>query len=145
MATYAFETPEFGLDEQGLHRLRSRFPFENIAYEQLSSVEVRRGKSVQNWPLLLLVGVLCIGFSAFTAYRLYLFLTFGRGHFYIQTLATPFLPAVIGVAAIWQALRVTDILVVRVNRRRLVFPLDTLKHDQSVMALESYLARRVAT
>jgi hypothetical protein len=145
MAAYAFETPEFGLDEQGLHRLRSRFAFEHMAYADLTEARVTRGKLVQNWALLLLVGLCCVGFSAFTAYRLAMFLTYGRGHFYVQTLVTPLLPGAIGLAAIWQALRVTDILVVRVGRRRLVFPLETLKGSQSPMALESYIAKRVAS
>jgi hypothetical protein len=143
VAQYAFETPEFGLDEDGLHRLRSRFAFEHIAYLQLSEARVTRGKSVQNWLLLLLVGIACLGFSAFAAYRLYWFLASGSGHIYVQTLATPILPGAIGLAAIWQALRVTDILVIRTGRRRLTFPLETLKPGQSIMALESYLARRV--
>lgn len=145
MAAYAFETPEFGLDEQGLHRLRSRFAFEHVAYADLTEARVTRGKSVQNWALLLLVGLCCLGFSAFTAYRLAMFITYGRGHFYVQTLVTPLLPGAIGLAAIWQALRVTDILVVRVGRRRLVFPLETLKGSQSPMALESYISKRVVS
>ena len=56
-----------------------------------------------------------------------MFLTYGRGHFYVQTLATPIIPGAIGLAAVWQALRVTDVLAVRVGRRRLVFPLEALK------------------
>jgi hypothetical protein len=143
MTAYAFETPEFGLDEQGLHRLRSRFAFEHVAYADLTQATVTRGKSVQNWALLLVVGFCCSGFSVFTAYRLYLFLNYGRGHVYVQTLATPIIPGAIGLAAVWQALRVTDILVVRVGRRRLVFPLATLKGDQNPRALERYLATRV--
>jgi hypothetical protein len=145
MAAYAFETPEFGLDEQGLHRLRSRFAFEHFAYADLTEATVTRGKSVQNWALLLAVGLCCLGFSAFTAYRLGMFLLYGRGHVYIQTLATPLIPGAIGLAAVWQALRVTDILAVRVGRRRLVFPLETLKGDKEPPALASYLAQRVGS
>jgi uncharacterized membrane protein YecN with MAPEG domain len=145
MVAYAFETPEFGLDEQGLHRLRSRFAFEHIAYADLTEATVTWGKSVQNWALLLVVGLSCLGFSAFTAYRLGMFLLYGRGHFYVQTLATPIIPGAIGLAAVWQALRVTDILTVRVGRRRLVFPLETLKGGQKPMALESYLAKRIGS
>jgi hypothetical protein len=143
MTAYAFETPEFGLDEQGLYRLRSRFAFEHFAYADLTEATVTRGKSVQNWALLLVVGLCCLGFSLFTAYRLALFLLYGHGHFYVQTIATPFIPGAIGLAAVWQALHVTDILAVRVGRRRFVFPLETLKADQKPLALESYLAKRV--
>ncbi|MBD2721824.1 hypothetical protein [Hymenobacter armeniacus] len=143
MSQYAFETPEFGLDEQGLHRLRSRFAFEHIGYSELREANVTRGKSVQNWVVLLVVGLLCLGFSVFTANRLLMFLLYGRGHFYVETLVTPLIPGAIGIAAIWQALRVTDILVVRTGRRRLVFPLDTLKEGRDAMALASYLAKRV--
>lgn len=131
MAAYAFETPEFGLDEQGLHLLRSRFAFEHLTYADLTAATVTRGKSVQNWALLLVVGLCCLGFSTFTAYRLYLFLAYGQGHFYVQILATPLIPGAIGLAAVWQALRVTDILAVRVERRRLVFPLEALKGESN--------------
>jgi hypothetical protein len=145
MAAYAFETPEFGLDEQGLHRLRSRFAFEHIAYADVTEARVTQGKSVQNWALLLVVGLACLCFSAFTAYRLSMFLLYGRGHVYVQTLATPLIPGAIGLAAVWQALRVTDILAVRVGRRRLVFPLETLTGGQNPLALESYLAKRIGS
>jgi hypothetical protein len=62
MTAYAFETPEFGLDEQGLHRLRSCFVFEHVAYADVTEAKVTRGKSVQNWALLLVVGLsgLCL-------------------------------------------------------------------------------------
>lgn len=144
MGPYAFETPEFGLNEHGLSRLRSRFVFETIAYPEIAEAKVTRGKSVHNWILLLVVGMLCLVFSAFTGYNLFQFLTSGKGgHIYVEEIATPFLPACIGVAAIWQALKVMDILVVRVGRRRLVFPLDKLKANKSLMELESFLSKQV--
>lgn len=145
MATYAFETPEFGLDETGLHRLRSRFAFEQIPYLMISRAEVTRGRSVQNWWLLLAFGLACLGVGLWTALSLYLFLTSPKpeGRVDVRAVATPIIPTVLGVAAIWQALRVEDILVVRYDRRRrLVLPLDKLKKGNPT-ELTYYLARQV--
>jgi len=145
MAGYAFVTPEFGLDEAGLHRLRSRFPFETIPYAAISRAEVTRGLSVQNWWLLLAFGLACLGVALVTAFNLYVFLTSptARGRLNVRAVAIPIIPGFVGVAAIWQALRVEDILVVRYGRRRLVLPLSKLQVG-SVGELPHYLAQRAA-
>jgi len=143
MAGYAFETPEFGLDETGLHRLRSRFAFEQIPYSGMSRIEVMRGRSVQNWWLLLAFGLACLGVGVWTAISLYLFLTSPReyGKVDVRAVATPIIPTVLGLVAIWQALQVEDIMVVRYGRRRLVLPLSKLKKG-NVAELTYYLAQR---
>lgn len=146
MAGYAFETPEFGLDETGLHRLRSRFAFETIPYSAMARAEVTRGRSVQNWLLLLAFGLACLGVGLWTALSLYRFLTSTtvRGTVDVRAVATPIIPAVLGVVAIWQALLVDDILVVRYGQRRLVLPLSKLKFG-NVAELTYYLALRTAS
>jgi hypothetical protein len=143
MASYTFVTPEFGLDEAGLHRLRSRFPFQTIPYAAMSRAEVTRGRSVQNWWLLLSFGLVCLGVAIVTAFNLYLFLTSptAHGRINVRAVALPVIPAFVGVAAIWQALRVEDILVVRYGRRRLVLPLSKLQAG-NVAELTHYLAQR---
>ena len=143
MAGYAFETPEFGLDEAGLHRLRSRFAFEQIPYAAMSRVEVTRGRSVQNWWLLLTFGLACLGVGLWTAVSLYLFLTSPReyGKVDVRAVATPIIPTVLGLVAIRQALQVEDILVVCYGRRRLVLPLSKLKKG-NVAEFSYYLAQR---
>jgi hypothetical protein len=146
MAGYTFVTPEFGLDETGLHRLRSRFPFETIPYAAMSRAEVTRGLSVQNWWLLLAFGLVCLGVAIVTAFNLYVFLTSptARGRIEVRAVAIPVIPGFVGVAAIWQALRVEDILVVRYSRRRLVLPLSKLQAG-NVGELTYYLAQRTAS
>ena len=143
MAGYTFVTPEFGLDEAGLHRLRSRFPFETIPYAAMSRAEVTRGLSVQNWWLLLAFGLVCVGVALVTAFNLYVFLTSptAHGRLNVRAVAIPIIPAFVGVAAIWQSLQVEDILVVRYGRRRLVLPLSKL-HAGNAGELAYYLAQR---
>jgi len=145
MADYTFVTPEFGLNEAGLHRLRSRFPFQTIPYAAMSRAEVTRGLSVQNWWLLLAFGLVCLGVALVTAFNLYMFLTSptARGHLDVRAVATPIIPAFVGVAAIWQALQVEDILVVRYGRR-LVLPLGKLQAG-TIGELTYYLAQRTGS
>ncbi|MDO7874191.1 hypothetical protein Q5H93_05555 [Hymenobacter sp. ASUV-10] len=142
---YAFETPEFGLDENGLHRLRSRFAFETIPYPHLQQAVVKRGKSVQNWVLLLIVGICCLTIAVFIAYRILDFL-FGDAptnlRIEIHEVAIPVFPAFIGVSAIWQALKETDILEVKTGRRRIVLPLDKLRPVGQLRELQQYLLAR---
>jgi hypothetical protein len=144
MASYAFETPEFGLDETGLHRLRSRFAFEQIPYSAMSRIEVTRGRSVQHWWLLLAFGLACLGVGLWAAFSLYLFFTSPteRGKVEVHAVATPIIPTVLGLVAIRQALQVEDILVVRYGQRRLVLPLSKLKVGEAA-ALPRYLAQRI--
>ena len=142
MARYTFETPEFGLDETGLHRLRSRFPFESLPYAAISHATVTRGKSVQNWGLLMAFGLLCLFFGLYVAFNIYRFFRFGHGQITVQEVAVPIVPACIGIAAIWQALRVEDILIVRTGRRKLLFPLSKLTTGD-LPALPVYLASHI--
>lgn len=142
MARYTFETPEFGLDDKGLHRLRSRFPFESLPYAAISQATVTRGKSVQNWWLLLAFGLLCLSFGLYVAFNIYRFFTFGHGQITVQEVVVPIIPVCLGVAAIWQALRVEDILVVRTARRKLLFPLSKLTTGE-LPALPAYLASHI--
>jgi hypothetical protein len=147
MAGYAFETPEFGLNEAGLHRLRSRFVFETIPYAAMHQVKVTRGLSVQNWWLLLAFGLGCLGFAALSLLSIWQFLVHARtgqvNRLNIRAIAVPIIPAVVGALAIWQSLQVEDILVVRYGKRRLVLPLSKLKTGH-VAGLPAYLARRTA-
>jgi len=145
MMSYGFETPEFGLDENGLHRLRSRFVFETIPYPQMQQAEVKRGKSVQNWVLLLIVGVCCLAIAVFVAYRILDFLfddTPTNLHIEVHEVAIPIFPAFIGVSAIWQALKETDILEIKTAGRRLVLPLDKLQPAVQLTELQQYLLVR---
>lgn|GEM_PF-2944264 len=144
MPPYAFVTSEFGLDEAGLHRLRSRFPFETIPYAAISQVEVTRGRSVQNWWLLLAFGLACLGVALWVALGYYRFFTdpTAGGRIEVRAVAAPIIPAFVGGAAIWQALQVEDILVVRYGRRRLVLPLTKLQGG-TLADLPAYLAQHV--
>lgn len=142
VAHYTFETPEFGLNEDGLHRLRSRFPFESLPYATITQAEVKRGKTVQNWWLLLAFGVLCLGLAGYVAYGIYWFFRFGHGRITVQEVAVPIIPAFLGVAAIMQALRVDDILLIYAGRRKLLFPLNKLTTGE-LPALSYYLTSRI--
>lgn len=137
---YPYSTPEFGLDEQGLHRLRSRFVFESLPYAQLGAARVRRGRTMRHWPVLLLFGLLCLSAALYTGYHIITFLgSDGPGSIDVHEVVVPVIPALLGGFAIWQALRVADILEVQHGRRRLVFPLDHLQPAHAPGQLQAYI------
>lgn len=130
MNKYRFETDEFGLSDEGVHLLRSRFNYETIAYEQISKVRFERSKVVNNWVLILILGIASLVFSIY--YTLILFDVFNDDRIsrvYVEEVAIPFLPGFLGSFMIYSALRTGTMMVVSYGRKTKRLPLEKLRKD----------------
>jgi len=56
MSSYSFSTDEFGLSDTGIHLLRSGFNYETIPYQEITQVKIDRGRVLNNWFLIFLLG-----------------------------------------------------------------------------------------
>jgi hypothetical protein len=59
MKQYYFRTNEFGVTDKGIHFLRSGFNYETIAFDQINKIEIKKGKELNNWFAILVIG-LCL-------------------------------------------------------------------------------------
>jgi hypothetical protein len=57
MKKYHFKTNEFGASENGLHLLRSDFNYETIVFSQIHRIDIGRGKELNNWFIILIIGL----------------------------------------------------------------------------------------
>jgi hypothetical protein len=58
---YHFQTEEFGISDEGIHLFRSGYNYETILYPDIQQVRVYRGKELNNWLVILLIGLgICI-------------------------------------------------------------------------------------
>jgi hypothetical protein len=58
MGQYYFRTKEFGVTDKGIHLLRGGFNYETIAFAQIHKLEIRRGKELNNWFAILVIGLI---------------------------------------------------------------------------------------
>jgi hypothetical protein len=73
MPNYYFETPEFGISDTGIHYLRSRFNYKTVPYTDIHSARIEQGKDLNNWALVLSIGIALVAFGLYYFYRLYIF------------------------------------------------------------------------
>jgi len=73
MSSYHFETSEFGISDTGIHYLRSRFNYKTVPYTEIHSVRIERGKDMNNWMIVLSLGIAAVAFGLYYLYRLYVF------------------------------------------------------------------------
>ena len=103
---YGFESEKFGLADDSLHLLRSRFSYQTFHYDEVKSIVIENGKQVERWMVLLIMGV---GMSAFSLYFGYV--VFGAFYsreitrIYIEELIVPIIPFVLGFICIYAGLR----------------------------------------
>jgi hypothetical protein len=57
MATYLFETSEFGVSDSGIHLLRSGFNYQTIRWTEINSIKIEKGKELHNWAIILMFGL----------------------------------------------------------------------------------------
>jgi hypothetical protein len=108
MKTYKFETNQFGISEAGIHLLRSRFNYETIAYKDIDEIRIERGRQVNNWVILLVLGwSFLIAGSVFGYKLLYeFFLGNSVSVFYFEQFLVPVIPIMLGVYMVGSSLKV---------------------------------------
>jgi hypothetical protein len=60
MTNYLFKTSEFGLTAEGIHLLRSGFNYQTIRFSEIYSIEIKRGKELNNWLVIFVIGMILL-------------------------------------------------------------------------------------
>lgn len=127
MTPYKFTTNEFGISETGIHLLRSNFNYKTIEFKDITLVEIKNGKLINNWMLILLLGIGLISFSLYCVYRLVIaFNDDSVRHIYIEQIILPLLPFLLGGFCLNTSARNGMIINIRYNGKDSSYPLEYL-------------------
>jgi hypothetical protein len=147
MANYHFETREFGISDHGIHLLRSRFNYETIEFNQVDSVTIEKGKELNNWIVILILGLVLVSFSVW--YSLRLFNIIGNNEvnrIYIEEILVPLIPFMLGGYCLYSSTRNGTILRVRtIKNKAEKFPLKELDKENKLRPFQEFLKEKLNT
>jgi hypothetical protein len=70
MDKYYFTTSEFGVSDNGVHLLRSGYNYRTINYSEIKRARIIKGKELDNWFIIFLIGLTMLVAGLFLTFRL---------------------------------------------------------------------------
>jgi len=140
MSVYQFETDQFGITEGGIHLLRSRFNYETIEFTEVNKISIHKGKQVNNWLLLLVLGLGLFGTGLYAAVKIIYEYFFADNFrlFYTEQFILPVLPLILGAVSVYFSMMTGPVLTVTVKNKSKRFPLYELKKKSQLDALITF-------
>jgi hypothetical protein len=147
MINYFFETREFGVSDVGIHLLRSRFNYQTIEFNQIDSLTIERGKELNNWIAILIIGLALVTFSVYYSLRLFNIIDNNEVKvIYIEEILIPLIPFMLGGYCLYSSTRNGTILRIRtINNGANKFPLKELETDNKVQPFQDFLKEKLST
>lgn len=104
MTKYYFETREFGLSDKGIHLLRSRFNYETFEYSDIDILTIEKGKELNNWLVILIIGLSMISFAIWYSLRLFNIIDNDEVNvIYIEEILVPLIPFMLGIYCLYSS------------------------------------------
>ncbi|HSY62570.1 MAG TPA: hypothetical protein VK796_11870 [Cytophaga sp.] len=132
MSYYKFTTNGFGISETGIHLLRSNFNYKTIDFKDITLVQIKKGKLINNWLLIFIFGIGLITFSSYCVFKLVIaFNDDSVRRIFIEQIILPVLPLLLGGFRLYTSARNGMVITIRNNRKDVSYPLeDLIKKDE---------------
>lgn len=147
MNNYYFETREFGVSDDGIHLLRSRFNYETIQFNQIDSLTIEKGKELNNWLAILAIGLALVSFAIY--YALGLFRVIDNDEvdlIYIEEILVPLIPFMVGGYCLYSSTRSGIILRLRTIKKKTdKFPLREFEQEDKLRPFQEFLKKKLNT
>jgi hypothetical protein len=135
---YIFETRRVAIAADGLHLLGGGYNYATIPFNTVLEIQVRKGKHLKLWWLVLLIAVAFIPF--FMMDQLGLILTYAnRESINYLHLLTPLFPLFLCIYGICIALRNTQVMIVRTTGKNYYCSLRYLVKENQLSAFVDHL------
>lgn len=142
MPDYHFETSEFGVSDTAVHYLRSRFNYKTIPYTEVDSIKIERGKELNNWGIILALGIALLAFGGYYCYALYVFMFETAVHRTIspEQILLPLIPLLAGGYCLYSSTRNgTILLLTKRDGTRDKFSLREIQKNNQLAGFQSFL------
>lgn len=132
----------FKLSLQGIHLTRNKFTYRLICYDEIVNASLVKGKSVKNWQIIMLLGVILLLLSIYLSLHLLgglwvdekpvrFYNVFGHG------LILLFVIAGIGIISLFNALKTVPVILI--ETRNGTFKLRILKNQKNIIEIVNFL------
>ena len=147
MTNYYFETREFAFSDTGIHLLRSGFNYETIEFSQIHSLTIDRGKELNNWILIFLIGLALVSFSVYYSLRLLSIIdNKDVDVIYIEEILIPLIPFMFGGYCLYSSTRNGPILRIKTIKNKAdKFSLNELEKDNKLRPFQDFLREKLNT
>jgi len=147
MNQYVYETTEFGLSDQGIHLLRSRFNYETIPFADIETATIEKGKELNHWIAILSFGIILVAIALF--YILRAMHVVGNHEvrvIYIEQIVIPVIPLLLGGYCLYSSTRNGIVLRIKTaSNKNEKFPLKEIEKANDLSGLQQYLKDRFST
>jgi len=141
---YTFETDQFGINDEGIHLLRSKYNYKSIVTGEIEFIELIRGKEFVNWVFILLIGIVMLVFGLYYGLSLFDFFNSSNGgRIYIEELLVPFFPICIGIYMVYVSFRTTMILKVQLKNKKFQLSMRPLIKEGKYEEFEKYMNENI--
>lgn len=145
--SYQFETREFGISEKGIYFLRNRYNYKTVEFKKIERLIIERGKELNNWFLILIVGLILVFFSLY--YSLKLFQVFNNdeiNRIYIEEILIPVLPLMLGGYCIYASTKNCTILrIITIDKKGKKFPIKEIERKGELKVFTEFLKDTLKT
>lgn len=147
MNNYYFETREFGVSDIGIHLLRSRFNYETIEFNHLDNLTIERGKELNNWMAILIIGLCLFSFSIYYSLKLFNSVNSNEVNvIYFEHILVPLIPFMLGGYCLYSSTRNGVVLRIRTIKNKTdKFPLKELEKDNKLESFQDFLKKKLNT
>lgn len=141
MNEYNFETREFGLSDKGIHLLRSRFNYETIEFSHIDTVTIEKGKELNNWFVILVIGLGLLAFAAYYSWRIFQIIVNREvSVISMEEVLVPLIPFMLGGYCVYSSTRNGTIMRVRTRKYATnKFPLKEIEEKGQLEQLQQFL------
>ncbi len=117
---FKFQTNEFAISEEGFHYLRNGYNYKTIDYSDILEFRLENGRQVNNWLVLLCIGVGLIGFSIYYTFTLFNYISDDNstGPIFVEQIIIPIIPLFLGLYSLNLSLKMGASLVIIANNGR---------------------------
>ena len=141
---YYFETAEFGLSSRGIHLLRSRFNYETYDFQDIDTLTIEKGKELNNWVIILILGLGLTVFSVWYSYGLIDIVK--EAHvIYVEQILVPVIPFMLGSYCIYSSTRDGTILRVHTIKKTDKFSLKEIEKAKKLEDFKQVLRDKLQT
>jgi hypothetical protein len=146
MATYNFQSKEFGISDRGVHLLRSGFNYKTIAFSGINRIRIEKGMKIRNWWLVFVLGAVMIFFGVYLSIgALTALMTGNIAPRQARMIFFLFIPLT-GGYFIYNSLQTGLVLKIDFsNGDKDTFPLDEIVQKKRVREFKAYLMEKIGT